>query len=230
MTFLCAEGVSSFITEELHEQSSAFSSKLIEALIHRLNKRRQKTLIGLVKYIKNGKMHSTESRSSGHSDSNLEALPAKSAVLSAAKLLLIRLYDKMFALPNSEEGVSHSQSVDPDQRRSVSLSVSRPRSKKECLTLSQSTQIKEGVSHSQSVDPDQRRSVSLSVSRPRSKKECLTLSQSTQIKEGVSHSQSVDPDQRRSVSLSVSQPRSKSNSNAVREIRGSYKKRNRVHP
>ena len=121
MTFLCAEGVSSFITEELHEQSSAFSLKLIEALIHRLNERRQKTLIGLVKYLKNWKMHSTESRSSGHSDTNLEALPAKSAVLSAAKQLLIRLYDKMFALPNSEEGVSHSQSVDPDQSRTATL-------------------------------------------------------------------------------------------------------------
>ena len=43
---------------------TAFSLKLIEALISRINERRQKTLIGLVKYIKNGKMLSTASRSS----------------------------------------------------------------------------------------------------------------------------------------------------------------------
>ena len=46
-------------------------------------------------------MHSTESQSSGHSDNNLEALPSKSILLSAAKRLLIHLYDengdKMFA-------------------------------------------------------------------------------------------------------------------------------------
>ena len=60
---------------------------------------------------KNWKIHYIESRSSGHSDTNLEALPAKSFLLSAAKRLLIRLYDEngdeMFALSNSEEGVSH---------------------------------------------------------------------------------------------------------------------------
>ena len=39
-------------------------------------------------------MHSTESQSSGHSDTNLEALPAESVLLSAAKRLLIRLYDE----------------------------------------------------------------------------------------------------------------------------------------
>ena len=64
-------------------------------------------------------MHSKESRSSGHSDTSLEALPAKSVLLSTAKRLLIRLYDengdKMFALPIRN---------------------------KECLTLSRSTQIK----------------------------------------------------------------------------------------
>ena len=110
---------------KLHEQTSAFSLKLKEALIFRLHKRRQKTLIGLVKYIRNGKMHSTESQSSGHSDTNLEALPAKSAVLSAAKRFLIRLYDEngdeMLALSDFEAGVSHSQSDDPDQNRTAAL-------------------------------------------------------------------------------------------------------------
>ena len=55
VTPLSAEGVFYFIIEELHEQNTAFSSKLKEALISRLNERRQKTLIGLVKYIKMGK-------------------------------------------------------------------------------------------------------------------------------------------------------------------------------
>ena len=73
-------------------------------------------------------MHSTESRSSGHSDTNLETLPVKSVLLSATKRLLIRLYDensdKMFALSYSdEEGVSHSQSVDPDESRTATLYV-----------------------------------------------------------------------------------------------------------
>ena len=72
-------------------------------------------------------MHSTESRSSGHSDTNREALPAKSALLSGAKRLLIRLYDEngdeMFVLSNSEEeGMSHTQSVDPDHSRTAILS------------------------------------------------------------------------------------------------------------
>ena len=113
-----------FIIEELHEQNSTFSLKLKEASISRLNERRQKTLIWLAKYIKNWKMHSTESRSSGHSDTNFEELPAKSVLLSVAKRLLIRLYDengdKMIALFDSK-GVSHSQSVDPDQCRKATL-------------------------------------------------------------------------------------------------------------
>ena len=71
-------------------------------------------------------MHSTESRSSEHSDTKLEALPAKIVFLSAAKRLLIRLYDEngdeMFALSDSEEGVSHSHSIDPDQSRTATLS------------------------------------------------------------------------------------------------------------
>ena len=46
------------------------SLKLKEELISRLNERRQNTPIGLAKYITNGKICSTESRSSGHSDTN----------------------------------------------------------------------------------------------------------------------------------------------------------------
>ena len=126
MTLHSAEGLFYFIIEELHGQNSAYSLKLKEALISRLNKRRQKTLIRLTKYIKNGKIHSTVSRSSGHSDTNLETLPAKSVLLSAAKRLFIRLYDEngdeMFALSDSEqEGVSHSQSVVPDKSRTTTL-------------------------------------------------------------------------------------------------------------
>ena len=49
VTILCAEGVFSFIIDELHEKAS-FSLK--EALISSLLERRQKTLIGLVKYVK----------------------------------------------------------------------------------------------------------------------------------------------------------------------------------
>ena len=70
-------------------------------------------------------MHSTDSQSSGHSDTKLEVLPAKNVLLSAAKQLLINHYDengdKMFALFDSKEGVSHSQSVDPDQSRTSTL-------------------------------------------------------------------------------------------------------------
>ena len=69
-------------------------------------------------------MHSPESRSSGHSNTNLEVLPAKSVLLSAAKRLLIRLYDEsddeMSALSDSE-AVFHSQSVDRDQSRTATL-------------------------------------------------------------------------------------------------------------
>ena len=54
---------------------------------------------------KNGKIHSTKSRTSGHSDTNLEALSVNSFLLSMAKRLLIHLYDencdKMFALSDS---------------------------------------------------------------------------------------------------------------------------------
>ena len=46
VTHLSAEGVF-FIIEEFHEQNSAFSMKLKEALISRQDERRQKTLIGL---------------------------------------------------------------------------------------------------------------------------------------------------------------------------------------
>ena len=56
-------------------------------------------------------MHSTQSRSSEHSDTNLEALSAKSDLLSAVKRLHINLYDEngveMFALSDCE-GLSHS--------------------------------------------------------------------------------------------------------------------------
>ena len=64
VTLFIAKGVFSFIIEELHDKNSAFSLTLKEASISRLNERRQKTLTELVKYIINGKMHSTESRSS----------------------------------------------------------------------------------------------------------------------------------------------------------------------
>ena len=43
---------------------------------------------------KNEKMHSTERRLSGRSDTNLDALTAKCVLLSAAKRLLIPLYDE----------------------------------------------------------------------------------------------------------------------------------------
>ena len=70
-------------------------------------------------------MLSKESRSSGHSDTNLETFPTKSVLLSAAKQPLICLYDKngdkMFALSDSDEGVTHSQSVDPDHSRTAKL-------------------------------------------------------------------------------------------------------------
>ena len=70
-------------------------------------------------------MHSTESRSSGHSDTNLQALPVNSVLLSAPKRLLIRHYDengdKFFALSDSGEEMSHSQSVDPDESRTTTL-------------------------------------------------------------------------------------------------------------
>ena len=69
-------------------------------------------------------MYSTKSRSSGHSDTNLVALPAKNVLLSAARQLLISLYDenggKMFAFSDSN-GVSQSQSVDPDHSQTATL-------------------------------------------------------------------------------------------------------------
>ena len=119
VTPLSAEGVFFLIIEELHGQNSAVSLKLKEALMSRRNEGRQKTLIWLVKYINNGKMHSTESRSSGHSDTNLEALPAKSARLSAA------IKDFSFAF----------------MMKTVTKCLLYP-IPKECLTLSQSTKIK----------------------------------------------------------------------------------------
>ena len=68
--------------------------------------------------MKNWKMNSIESRSSGHSDNILQALPAKSVPLTAAKQLLILIYDE-----NCDE----------------MFAVFYP---KECLTLIQSTKIK----------------------------------------------------------------------------------------
>ena len=69
-------------------------------------------------------MHSTESRSSGHSDANLEALSAKSVLLSAAKRLLIRLYDE-----NGDELSAVSDSEE------VSVSVCRLRSKSNSVAV-----------------------------------------------------------------------------------------------
>ena len=130
----------SFIIEELHEQNSAFSSK--EALISRLNERRQKTLIGLVEYIKNGKMHSAEKQSSGRSDTNLEASPEKSALLSAAKRLLIRLHDEngdkclFYPIPNRKVylTLSRSTQIKAEQQR-----CSRNKITKEHKQVGQST-------------------------------------------------------------------------------------------
>ena len=90
VTLLSAEGACSVTFEEHYEQNTAYSLKLKDLLISRLNERRQNTLIWLVKHIKSGNMHSTESRSLGHSDTDLVALPTKSVLLSAAK----RLYDE----------------------------------------------------------------------------------------------------------------------------------------
>ena len=57
-------------------------------------------------------------------DANLQALPAICVLLSAAEQCLIHVYDEngneMFALSDSE-GVSHTQSVDPDQSRTATL-------------------------------------------------------------------------------------------------------------
>ena len=49
MTLLSVEGVFTFTIEELHEQNSAFSLQLKEAIISRLDETRQKTLIWIVK-------------------------------------------------------------------------------------------------------------------------------------------------------------------------------------
>ena len=106
VTLLSAEGAFSFTLRNFMNKTL----KWLEALISRLNERRHKTIICLVKYIIKWKMHSTESRSSGHSDTNLEALPAKSVLSSAEKRLLIHLYDEngdeVIALFHSEGGVS----------------------------------------------------------------------------------------------------------------------------
>ena len=53
-------------------------------------------------------------------------MPAKSALLIAAKRLLVHLHDdnvdEMFSLSDSkQEGVSHSQSLDPDQNRTARM-------------------------------------------------------------------------------------------------------------
>ena len=62
VTLHSVEGIISYIIVEPHEQNSAFSLKFKDALISRLSERTQRILIGLVKYIKNGKIHLTESR------------------------------------------------------------------------------------------------------------------------------------------------------------------------
>ena len=94
VTLLSGEGVFSLFIEELHEQSSAFSLKLDEALISRLSKGRQKALIGLVKCIKMGKCILQKG---DHQDShtNLEALPAKSVKTNShfdLRLLLLIIF------------------------------------------------------------------------------------------------------------------------------------------
>ena len=120
------------------------SLKLKDALISRLNKRTQKNTNRVSKIHKNGKCI----RSSGHSDTNLEALPAKNVLLSAAKQLLIHFYDEngdeMFALSDSEEeGVSQSQSVVPDQSQKAMLfdKLEGAIKKKQSASLKQPKQV-----------------------------------------------------------------------------------------
>ena len=94
--------------------------------------------------MKNGKMHSTDSRSSGHSDTNLEVLPVKSVLLSAAKRHLTRTYDEdsdeMFAQSDYEEGVFHSQSVGPNESLTATL-FDKYKKKKQIAFLRQPKQV-----------------------------------------------------------------------------------------
>ena len=98
-------------------------------------------------------MLSKVSRSSARCDTNFETLPTKSVLLSTAKQPLICLYDKngdkMFALSDSNEGVSHSQSVDQDHSRTAKLFEKLEEAmKKETESIPKTTQTSRAISSS----------------------------------------------------------------------------------
>ena len=54
-TLLSSEGIFSFLLKELDEQNSPFSVRLKSSLFKRINERRNKILVGLMKYLHCGK-------------------------------------------------------------------------------------------------------------------------------------------------------------------------------
>ncbi len=110
-TLLSAEGVFSFIFQELNGQDTVFSKKIRDALIYRLNERRQKGLVGLLKYIKTGKNDKVNRAY------DLQPLPNTSALLVTAKHLVTRLTGKNdeIAMPESELSDSECQNEELSQ-------------------------------------------------------------------------------------------------------------------
>ena len=96
-------------------KKSTLSLKLTEILLLRLNERRHLSLIELLKYLKCGKMYSTN-KAQTNAGVHLKSLSKKSVLLSEAKILLARLYQESRYV----ECESHSDNEEANQQvRSV---------------------------------------------------------------------------------------------------------------
>ena len=85
-TILSAEGIFSFILNELSKQNTVFSKNVMSALCVRINQRRNTSIIGLLKYIRKGNKYSKLSTAE-QSLAKLAPLPSRSGIITTMKRL-----------------------------------------------------------------------------------------------------------------------------------------------
>lgn len=139
-TLLSSEGIFQFVLNELDSQDTAISKMIRQCLIQRINERRNKNLVGFMKYLQSGKKYQKHCTS-------FAALPSKASLALTGKKMMARLFDQP-----QDSSSSTSQSEDEQSVPESSLTLSEKLQK--ALTSAEAENLPSKSSRSQHLSKE----------------------------------------------------------------------------